>query len=74
MKEDKITALYERLYRSGFFALMKEVEEGNVRIICVKDMLCIGRDYLIVDGLPEALVSEEVWEQTQIKVAAQTKI
>jgi site-specific DNA recombinase len=26
-----------------------------------------------IDGLHEALVSEEVWEQAQIKVAAQAK-
>ena len=30
-------------------------------------------DYLLVDGLHEALVSEEVWEQAQVKVAAQDK-
>lgn len=30
-------------------------------------------DYLLVDGLHEALISEEVWEQAQIKVAAQAK-
>ena len=30
-------------------------------------------DYLLVDGLHEALVSEEVWEQAQIKVATQAK-
>ena len=30
-------------------------------------------DYLLVDGLHEALVSEEVWEQAQVKVAAQVK-
>lgn len=30
-------------------------------------------DYLLVDGLHEALVSEEVWEQVQVKVAAQAK-
>ena len=30
-------------------------------------------DYLLVDGLHEALVSEEVWEQAQLKVAAQAK-
>ena len=30
-------------------------------------------DYLLVDGLHEALVSEEVWEQAQVKVAAQEK-
>ena len=29
--------------------------------------------YLLVDGLHEALVSEEVWEQVQVKVAAQAK-
>jgi site-specific DNA recombinase len=27
----------------------------------------------LVDGLREALVSEEVWEQAQVKVAAQAK-
>ena len=30
-------------------------------------------DYLLVDGLHEALVSEEVWEQAQVKVAEQAK-
>ena len=30
-------------------------------------------EYLLVDGLHEALVSEEVWEQAQVKVAAQAK-
>ena len=30
-------------------------------------------DYLLVDGLHEALVSEEIWEQAQVKVAAQDK-
>ena len=30
-------------------------------------------DYLLVDGLHEAFVSEEVWEQAQVKVAAQAK-
>ena len=30
-------------------------------------------DYLLVDGLHEALVSEEVWEQAQVKVAAQAR-
>ena len=30
-------------------------------------------DQLLVDGLHEALVSEEVWEQAQVKVAAQAK-
>lgn len=30
-------------------------------------------DYLLVDGLHKALVSEEVWEQAQVKVTAQAK-
>ena len=30
-------------------------------------------DYLLVDGLHEALVSEDVWEQAQVKVAVQAK-
>lgn len=30
-------------------------------------------DYLLVDGLHEVLVSKEVWEQTQVKMAAQAK-
>ena len=30
-------------------------------------------DYLLVDGLHKALVSEEVWEQAQVKVAARAK-
>lgn len=30
-------------------------------------------DYLLVDGLHEAIVSEEVWQQAQLKVASQSK-
>lgn len=30
-------------------------------------------DYLLVDGIHEALISEEDWEQAQIKVASQSK-
>lgn len=30
-------------------------------------------DYILVDGLHDALVSEDVWEQAQIKVASQAK-
>lgn len=31
------------------------------------------KDYLLVDGLHDAIVSEEVWEQAQIKAEAQAK-
>ncbi len=30
-------------------------------------------DYLLVDGIHEALIPEDIWEQAQIKVAAQAK-
>ena len=30
-------------------------------------------DYLLVDGIHEALITEDIWEQAQIKVAAQAK-
>lgn len=30
-------------------------------------------NYLLVDGIHEAIISEEVWEQAQIKVVVQAK-
>ena len=44
-----------RFDRPGFMALMEEVEQGNVGIICVKDMSRVGRDYLIVGQIQEML-------------------
>ena len=34
--------------RPGFLAMMKEVEAGNVEVLCLKDMSRLGRDYLKV--------------------------
>ena len=44
-----------RFDRSGFMAMLEEVEEGNVDCIYVKDMSRIGRDYLKVGQIMELL-------------------
>lgn len=41
--------------RPGFLAMMKEVEAGNVEYLCIKDMSCMGRDYLKVGQIMEIL-------------------
>lgn len=41
--------------RPGFLAMMREVEEGNVECICIKDMSRLGRDYLKVGQVIEVL-------------------
>ena len=41
--------------RSGFLAMMKEVEAGNVEYLCIKDMSRMGRDYLKVGQIMEIL-------------------
>ena len=42
--------------RPGFLAMMKEVETGNVEYLCIKDMSCMGRDYLKVAKIKEEKV------------------
>ena len=42
--------------RPGFLAMMKEVEAGNVEYLCIKDMSCMGRDYLKVAKIKEEKV------------------
>ncbi len=41
--------------RPGFRAMMKEVEAGNVEVLCLKDMSRLGRDYLKVGQIMEIL-------------------
>ncbi len=41
--------------RPGFLAMMKEVEAGNVEVLCLKDMSRLGRDYLKVGQIMEIL-------------------
>ena len=41
--------------RPGFLEMMKQVENGNVKYLCVKDMSRLGRDYLKVGQVMEAL-------------------
>lgn len=70
--------------RVSFNQMMEDIKSGKdgVSYVLVFKLSRFGRneyrqvkkdDYLLVDGLHEALVSEEVWEQTQVKVAAQAK-
>lgn len=44
-----------RFDRPGFMAMMDEVNKGNIKTICVKDMSRIGRDYLMVGQIMEML-------------------
>jgi DNA invertase Pin-like site-specific DNA recombinase len=41
--------------RPGFLEMMKQVEEGNVKYLCIKDMSRLGRDYLKVGQIMEIL-------------------
>lgn len=41
--------------RPGFLAMMKEVDAGNVEVVCIKDMSRLGRDYLKVGQIMEIL-------------------
>ena len=44
-----------RFDRPGFLAMMEEVEAGRVEAIVIKDMSCLGRDYLKVGQVMEIL-------------------
>ncbi len=44
-----------RFDRPAFMEMLKEVEKGNVAVICIKDMSRIGRDYLKVGQYMELL-------------------
>ena len=44
-----------RFDRPAFMAMMAEVEQGNINIICLKDMSRMGRDYLKVGQYMELL-------------------
>jgi DNA invertase Pin-like site-specific DNA recombinase len=46
--------------RPGFLEMMKQVEEGNIKYICVKDMSRLGRDYLKVGEVMEIFRKKEV--------------
>ncbi len=66
--EYEIVDEYEDVGKSG-----KSIE-GRVAFNNMMEDIKSGKDdYLLVDGLHEALVSEEVWEQAQIKAVAQAK-
>ena len=66
--EYEIAGEYEDAGKSG-----KSIE-GRVSFNQMMEDRQVKKDaYLLVDGLHEALVSEEVWEQAQVKVAAQAK-
>jgi DNA invertase Pin-like site-specific DNA recombinase len=41
--------------RPGFLEMMKQVESGNVKYLCIKDMSRLGRDYLKVGQIMEIL-------------------
>ena len=41
--------------RPGFLEMMKQVEAGNVKYLCIKDMSRLGRDYLKVGQIMEIL-------------------
>ena len=51
--DDGVSGL--RFDRSGFTAMMKEVEKGNVDTIILKDLSRLGRDYLKVGQYMEIL-------------------
>ena len=66
--EYEIAGEYEDAGKSG-----KSIE-GRVSFNQMMEDRQVKKDgYLLVDGRHEALVSEEVWEQAQVKVAAQAK-
>ncbi|MCD7880154.1 MAG: recombinase family protein [Clostridiales bacterium] len=44
-----------RFDRPGFQAMMEDVEDGNVAVICLKDMSRFGRDYLQVGTYMEVI-------------------
>ena len=49
-----------RFDRSGFMAMMADVETGLIHTICVKDMSRLGRDYLRVGEIMEKLRKRSV--------------
>ena len=66
--EYEIAGEYEDAGKSG-----KSIE-GRVSFNQMMEDRQVKKDgYLLVDGRHEALVSEEVWEQAQVKVAAQAE-
>ena len=46
--------------RPGFLEMMKQVEAGRVKYLCIKDMSRLGRDYLKVGQIMEILRQKDV--------------
>lgn len=44
--DDRISGT--RFDRSGFTAMLEQIEQGNVAVVCIKDMNRLGRDNLKV--------------------------
>ena len=44
-----------RFDRPGFTAMLEQIEEGNVEVVCIKDMSRLGRDYLKVGMYMETM-------------------
>lgn len=44
-----------RFDRPGFQSMLSEIENGNVEVVCIKDMSRLGRDYLKVGFYMETM-------------------
>lgn len=44
-----------RFDRPGFVAMLEQIENGNVEVVCIKDMSRLGRDYLKVGMYMETM-------------------
>ena len=44
-----------RFDRPGFVAMLEQIEKGNVKVVCIKDMSRLGRDYLKVGMYMETM-------------------
>lgn len=44
-----------RFDRPGFTAMLEQIEQGNVAVVCIKDMSRLGRDYLKVGMYMETM-------------------
>lgn len=44
-----------RFDRPGFVAMLEQIENGNVEVVCIKDMSRLGRDYLKVSMYMETM-------------------
>lgn len=44
-----------RFDRPGFVAMLEQIENGNLEVVCIKDMSRLGRDYLKVGMYMETM-------------------